>query len=235
MTRLYWTTATAALLAVLFVTCQAKGTGGVESVGVSEIEEIAAIEPAGTEALPQDEKPVPKTPPKTPPKKKTAEKPVAKTTPGGKESGKGQEYAPNAFPPVVSDVDYHKGAWMKNDCLRCHETGVGEATEVEHKDMPDILLTAKCRSCHLLIRGQLPIEKKKSADDKYAINAFPPMIPASVSHKDSWTNDSCLLCHEGGGVKNAPVVKHKDMPKLLLKAKCRSCHVQVRRPVVVGR
>lgn len=144
------------------------------------------------------------------------------------------EFAENAFPPTVSDMKYHHKAWYENDCLRCHETGVGDATEVEHKDMPDILLTAKCRTCHVLIPGQKPIEPKKPDEDFEAF-AFPPMIPASASHQDVWRKDNCLLCHEDGGVRDAPIVKHKDMPKLLLKSKCRSCHVQVRSSQIPGR
>jgi hypothetical protein len=144
-----------------------------------------------------------------------------------------EEFAENAFPPTVSDVKYHTKAWYDNDCMRCHETGVGDATEVKHKDMPEILLTAKCRTCHVLIPGKKPIEPKKT-DNEFEDFAFPPMIPASDSHQDAWYKDSCLLCHEDG-VRDAPVVKHKDMPEILLKAKCRSCHVQVRSASIPGR
>ena len=143
------------------------------------------------------------------------------------------EFAENAFPPTVSDMKYHHKVWYENDCLRCHETGVGDATVVKHKGMPGILLAAKCRTCHILIPGKKPIEPRKS-DEEYADNAFPPMIPASASHRDAWRKDNCLLCHEDG-VRDAPVVKHKDMPKLLLKSKCRSCHVQMHSFPVQGR
>ncbi|HHI79130.1 MAG TPA: hypothetical protein ENK02_04055 [Planctomycetes bacterium] len=132
----------------------------------------------------------------------------------------------NAFPPTLSDLSYHRTGWKKNDCLRCHETGVGKAPEVHHKGMPRRLLTAKCRSCHVLIPGSKAkvIEKKSS---RFLENAFPPMVPASPSHKNVWRNNDCLLCHDSG-IRGAPVVKHKGMPRILLKSKCRSCHVQVR-------
>ena len=61
----------------------------------------------------------------------------------------------------------------------------------------------------------------------FATNAFPPMIPSSASHRHTWTRDDCLLCHESG-VNEAPKLVHQSLPRLLLKAKCRSCHVQVR-------
>ena len=139
------------------------------------------------------------------------------------------EFAPNAFPPTVSDVEHHRDASMRNDCLRCHETGVQGATVVKHEGMPDVLLTAKCRSCHILIPGQAPAPPKQpDQESAFADFAFPPMMPASVSHQDAWTKDNCLLCHETGSVRGAPAVKHRDLPRLLLKAKCRSCHVQVR-------
>lgn len=38
---------------------------------------------------------------------------------------------------------------------------------------------------------------------------------------------NCLMCHETGA-KGAPLVVHKDMPMMLLKAKCRTCHEQIR-------
>jgi len=136
-------------------------------------------------------------------------------------------FAPNAFPPTVSDVKHHQNAWNRNDCLRCHETGVNNATVVKHQGMSEILLTAKCRSCHVLIPGQVAVETT-SADGEFASFAFPPMMPASVSHREAWKRDNCLLCHETGNRKGAPVVVHEGMPRLLMKAKCRSCHVQVR-------
>lgn len=134
-----------------------------------------------------------------------------------------------AFPPTISDTDWHKDAWLKNDCLRCHETGVGDATPVKHYDMPEILLTAKCRTCHVQIPGSPPRKKRAptAEEQQFAPNAFPPMIPASDSHRNAWIKDDCLLCHESG-ISGAPLIEHNGLPELYKSAKCRSCHVQVR-------
>ncbi len=147
--------------------------------------------------------------------------------------GKGQApkkakgpFQSNAFPPTLSDLSYHRKGWSKNDCLRCHETGVGKAPAVHHKGMPKRLLTAKCRSCHVRIPGSKAKVIKKDSKG-FLDNAFPPMIPNSPSHKRVWGNNNCLLCHDSG-IRGAPIVKHKGMPRILLKSKCRSCHVQVR-------
>ncbi|MCA9299012.1 MAG: hypothetical protein KDA28_08095, partial [Phycisphaerales bacterium] len=139
-------------------------------------------------------------------------------------------FADNAFPPTLSDTSWHARAWQRNDCLRCHETGVGEAPPVQHASMPQILLTAKCRTCHVFIPGSKPRDVQRpdpSVRQGFAANAFPPMIPASESHPNTWTVDNCLMCHESG-VRDAPVVQHRGMPPVLLKSKCRTCHVQVR-------
>ena len=132
----------------------------------------------------------------------------------------------NAFPPTLSDTKYHRDAWVKNDCLRCHETGVGAAPTVVHTNMSPLLLQAKCRSCHVKIPGAKPRLVKK-APGEFEDDAFPPMMPASTSHKKAWTTTECLLCHEDG-TKGAPIVTHRGMPRRLLTAKCRTCHVQVR-------
>ncbi len=132
----------------------------------------------------------------------------------------------NAFPPTLSDVKYHRNAWLKNDCLRCHETGVGDAPEVLHANMAAILLEAKCRTCHVKIPGQEPV-MALAAESAFESDAFPPMLPASTSHEKAWTTNDCLLCHEDG-IKEAPIVTHKGMPKRLKTAKCRTCHVQIR-------
>lgn len=136
-----------------------------------------------------------------------------------------------AFPPTLPDTDWHRTAWLKNDCMRCHETGVETAPKVVHETLPDVALTAKCRSCHVLIPGSRPRSQQgvqvKEADDRFAAFAFPPMMPNSESHSKAWVKDDCMLCHESG-VQNAPIVKHDGMPQMLLKSKCRSCHVQIR-------
>ena len=157
----------------------------------------------------------------------TQEEATAAPTASGDE--RTPRFIPNAFPPVLPDTDRHQRAWLRDDCMRCHETGVELAPMVKHAGMPDILLTAKCRSCHVLIPGT-PVPPPKPVDPsvrKFADFAFPPMIPASGSHRDTWMRDDCLLCHEDG-TKGAPIIKHEGMPRILLEAKCRSCHVQVR-------
>ncbi len=138
----------------------------------------------------------------------------------------GLDVAAHAFPPVVTDSKQHKDAWWKNDCLRCHETGVGDAPKIVHRDLPQILLTAQCRTCHVQVKGAKP-SVKVTHDPRFDANAFPPQIPASVSHPDVWMRDDCLKCHESG-LRGAPIVKHEGMPKLLLLSKCRTCHTQVR-------
>ena len=141
------------------------------------------------------------------------------------------QFAENAFPPTLSDTDWHRDGWLDIDCLRCHETAVDKAPRVRHQGMPEVLLAVKCRSCHVLIPGQgaeeVIIEQEESS--LFNQDAFPPMLPNSSAHLDSWTQKDCLLCHEDG-IKGAPVVKHQSqhLPRLLLKVKCRTCHVQVR-------
>lgn len=139
------------------------------------------------------------------------------------------QFAPNAFPPVMPDTDRHQRAWIRNDCLRCHETGVELAPEVKHVDLPVILLSAKCRTCHVLIPGTPvpPVAPPTAEEQLFSGNAFPPMIPASGSHTMTWTRDDCMLCHEDG-THGAPIIQHQSLPPILLQAKCRTCHVQVR-------
>lgn len=138
-------------------------------------------------------------------------------------------FAANAFPPVLPDTERHQRAWLRDDCLNCHETGVEAAPIVVHADLPSILLGAKCRTCHVLIPGT-PVPPKAPPtpeEEQFAVNAFPPMIPASGSHSQAWVRDDCMLCHEDG-THGAPILKHEGLPRLLLQAKCRTCHVQVR-------
>jgi len=136
------------------------------------------------------------------------------------------EFLSNAFPPVIPDTDWHQEAWFRDDCLRCHETGVGQSPQIVHEGMAQILLKAKCRSCHVFIEGT-PAPPVEEHDSQFNANAFPPMIPASGSHRTAWIKDDCLLCHEDGN-SGAPVIVHEGMPDVLLQAKCRSCHVQIR-------
>jgi len=136
------------------------------------------------------------------------------------------EFLPNAFPPVIPDTDWHQEAWLRDDCTRCHETGVGDAPQIVHEGMAPILMQAKCRSCHVFIEGT-PAPPPEEKTSQFNANAFPPMIPASGSHRTAWVKDDCLLCHEEGN-SGAPIVVHEGMPDVLLQAKCRSCHVQIR-------
>jgi hypothetical protein len=147
------------------------------------------------------------------PEDKPGDKPAkkdepAKTDKPGQKGESDDKFAKDAFPPTVSDVEYHKTAWYKNDCLRCHETGVGDAPMALHKTMLSdaqraILKTAKCRSCHVLIPNSKPIEPKKQHDPRFEPDAFPPMIPASPSHRGAWKREDCMLCHEDG-LRGAP-------------------------------
>ena len=49
---------------------------------------------------------------------------------GCQRSGQAQtqsEFAPGAFPPTVTDTDYHRRSWTRSDCLACHEQGAQAA------------------------------------------------------------------------------------------------------------
>ena len=229
MKTLTITAALGLVLSLLYLACRA------------ESRSAPPTGPAATEAVTPPARPAPQ-------EKKGAEKPAPqpaspsrkekeeKTGPGVKERHQEENtgapsggFDPNAFPPTVSDTEYHQDAWYRDDCLRCHETGVENAPRVRHKGMAPVLLQAKCRSCHVLIRGSAPGKRGKTPEEEegYMKGAFPPMIPDSASHRNAWTDESCLLCHETGN-RGAPLVKHENLPKVLLKAKCRSCHVQVR-------
>lgn len=65
-------------------------------------------------------------------------------------------FAPGAFPPTLTDVDYHTDAWTRDDCLTCHEKGVNDAPQMRHTSLPPLAKDGKCRSCHVLIHGQKP-------------------------------------------------------------------------------
>jgi len=136
-------------------------------------------------------------------------------------------FAVSAFPPTLPDTDWHHDAWIRNDCLRCHETGVGEAPRIRHVGLPELALVSKCRTCHVIEPGKVPMGALAEVDEDFMPNAFPPMMPNSLSHHGAWITDNCLMCHEDG-VRDAPIVRHEGMPKIMLQAKCRTCHVQVR-------
>ncbi len=148
------------------------------------------------------------------------------------------QFAVMAFPPTIPDKEWHQNAWTERNCLACHETGVQDAPMVRHESrLPEIAMQANCRSCHILIPGEeqstsAKRPQKQSAgedeDSGFEEYAFPPMIPNTDSHKGAWGRNDCMLCHEDG-IRDAPVVKHDDrIPRLAMKVKCRTCHVQVR-------
>ena len=58
-------------------------------------------------------------------------------------------FARRAFPPTLPADDSHSGAWLRDDCLLCHETGVSSAPLVRHQGMSDLLLAGRCRTCHV--------------------------------------------------------------------------------------
>jgi len=137
-------------------------------------------------------------------------------------------FAVAAFPPTIPDREWHQDAWLKNNCLDCHETGVGDAPMIRHKGLPRITWESKCRSCHVLIPGKTEAAPIAKEDSPYEPWAFPPMLPNNANHAKAWGDRDCLMCHLDG-LRGAPVVEHKTgVPRLALKSKCRSCHVQVR-------
>lgn len=135
-------------------------------------------------------------------------------------------FALAAFPPTIPDRQWHQDAWLVNNCLDCHETGVQDAPMIRHKGLPDITYQSKCRTCHVLIPGNTDYQPKVE-ESKFASWAFPPMMPNNTDHDQAWGENNCLMCHEDG-IKDAPIVKHEGLPRLTLKSKCRTCHVQVR-------
>jgi cytochrome c5 len=49
-------------------------------------------------------------------------------------------------------------------------------------------------------------------------------MPDTEWHRAGWATNDCMRCHETG-VEAAPVVRHDGLPPILLRAKCRTCHV----------
>ena len=68
------------------------------------------------------------------------------------------DFAQGAFPPILSDVDYHEGAWTKTTCLSCHENPEEDAPQVRHVSVPEDAAKVKCRTCHVLVPGAEPIK-----------------------------------------------------------------------------
>jgi len=135
-------------------------------------------------------------------------------------------FARSAFPPVMPDTEFHQDAWERGDCRLCHVWGVYEAPHIRHEGMPKVLLAARCRTCHLLIRGG---NSDSETGETFARNAFPPTLPDDKDHQNPWAQKECLDCHQSGK-DGAMLVRHDGMSKVLLTARCRTCHVLVRNP-----
>ena len=130
------------------------------------------------------------------------------------------EFVDNAFPPTLPGDENHSNAWLRTDCLMCHENGIQDATLVQHNGMSKLLLSGNCRSCHVVVAP----EAEPDDEFPFARNAFPPTLPTDDSHSNAWLRDDCTMCHENG-IQGAPRIVHRDMAPLLLKARCRSCHL----------
>ena len=78
------------------------------------------------------------------------------TPPQGIRFAREDEFAQGAFPPVLSDMDYHQKSWRRNDCLTCHVAGVREAPLIRHSSLPPEAMQSKCRTCHVLVPGVTP-------------------------------------------------------------------------------
>ena len=123
-----------------------------------------------------------------------------------------------AFPPTLPRDDAHLNAWLRKDCILCHQSGVAGAPIVQHVGMSKALLDARCRTCHI-------VSGVPSVDEVvFARRAFPPTMPVDGLHQGAWLRDDCLMCHQTGAA-GAPKVVHQGMSGLLLEARCRSCHL----------
>ena len=60
-----------------------------------------------------------------------------------------QVFLANAFPPTLPVDESHAAAWLRTDCLQCHQWGSAQAPKVRHHGMSKLLLKANCRSCHV--------------------------------------------------------------------------------------
>ncbi len=230
MTRQVRLFAVVMLAAVWIMACSSQSAREHRSVAASAAERPPAVAARRSAAPPSPAPAVPSAQMQpraaSAPAKQPATAPAVAVLPRERPESR-PTFEANAFPPTIPDTNWHQEAWLKDDCLRCHATGVEDAPRVRHEKMPKILLVAKCRSCHVLIPGAGPQSRpapRAEPPSQFAENAFPPMIPDSGSHLQTWRRDDCLLCHESG-IKDAPVIKHAGMPRLLLKVKCRTCHV----------
>ncbi|MAG94792.1 MAG: hypothetical protein CMJ48_13775 [Planctomycetaceae bacterium] len=71
-------------------------------------------------------------------------------------SGGESDFAPGAFPPILTDMEYHQNSWTRTDCMTCHEEGVKDAPKLKHTSLPDVAKEAKCRTCHVFVAGSQP-------------------------------------------------------------------------------
>jgi cytochrome c5 len=135
-------------------------------------------------------------------------------------------FSMNAFPPMLPNTAEHDDAWLNDDCLLCHETGVSGAPIVKHHGMSEWLLKARCRSCHIVADPDAGPLTNLAGDELVTFNAdaFPPTLPVDEDHRGAWLRDDCLACHQYG-MRGAPKVRHTGMSPILLQARCRSCHV----------
>ncbi|MCP5020776.1 MAG: hypothetical protein GY930_03275 [bacterium] len=134
------------------------------------------------------------------------------------------DFAQNAFPPTMPEDSSHADAWLKDDCLKCHEDGSNGATRVSHRGMSRALLQSRCRTCHVPDNKALATAEGSLEELLFARNAFPPTLPNDKDHQGAWLRDDCLKCHQGG-IARAPKVQHEGMSSILLEAQCRTCHV----------
>jgi len=75
--------------------------------------------------------------------------------PGASDASDGR-FAAGAFPPTLSDAEYHERAWSRPTCLSCHEKGVEDAPLLKHSSVPEQAKGVKCRTCHVLEVGKKP-------------------------------------------------------------------------------
>ena len=68
------------------------------------------------------------------------------------------EFAEGAFPPTLSDTEYHEDPWSATDCLTCHENEAKaeDTPQVRHVSLPDQAKQVHCRTCHVHIPGSSP-------------------------------------------------------------------------------
>lgn len=135
-------------------------------------------------------------------------------------------FASDAFPPMLPMDEHHAEAWLRDDCLMCHEEGVLGAPPIRHRGMSPVLKTASCRSCHVAADPDAGPLTDMLGNERiqFAPDAFPPTLPSDENHAGAWLRTDCLQCHEGG-ILGAPKVRHEGMSRWLLEASCRTCHI----------